>query len=182
MREPTHAVAQQERAGRTLPSQKKWWILSALLALAIVALVAVLLWLTSPDSARDGLQPDPNVQVGSISGDFADLDKIVDEGMLTFSINSTPSFPSGTEPGNLMIENAEINNNRFTVAIYRNDTNEKIYESGYLDPGQYIENAPLSVDLEAGTYECTAQFSTYKLSDNTPIGQAAAEVKVYVQG
>lgn len=184
MGQAKEAAMRQERQqeGRGKPSQKKWWALAALLLLTIAALVAALWWLTGPNADRDGLQPDPNVQVGSISGDFEDLDKIVDEGMLTFSINSTPSFPDGTSPGNLMIENAEINNNRFTVAIYRNDTNEKIYESGYLDPGQYIESAPLSADLDPGQYECTAQFSTYKLADNTPIGQAAAEVTVYVQG
>lgn len=157
-------------------------MLAALLALLTVALAAALLWFTTPNPDRDGLMPDPNVKVGSISGDFADLDKIVDEGMLTFSINATPSFPDGTSPGNLMIENAEINNNRFTVSIYRNDTGEMIYESGYLDPGQYIEEAPLSVDLDEGVYECIARFSTYRLADNTPIGQAAAEVKIYVQG
>ena len=164
------------------PHRRLWAALAVLLLLLIAAAVALFVWLTSPDPNRDGLQPDPNVKVGSLSGDFADLDKIVDEGMLTFSINATPAFPDGTSPGNLMIENAEINNNRFTVAIYRTDTGEKVYESGYLDPGQYIEEAALSVDLEPGKYPCTAQFSTYKLSDNTPIGQAAAEITLYVQG
>lgn len=163
-------------------SQRKWVILSILLLLLIAAGVAAFLWLTTPNADRDGMLPDANARVGSLSGDFDDLDKIVDEGMLTFSINVTPSFASGTEPGNLMIENAEINNNRFTCAIYRKDNGEKIYQSGYLDPGQYIEKAPLDADLEPGQYPCTAYFETFKLSDNAPIGQAAAEITIYVQG
>lgn len=163
-------------------SQKKWVALAVLLLLLIAAGVAAFLWLTTPNADRDGMLPDANARVGSLSGDFEDLDKIVDEGMLTFSINVTPSFSDGTSSGNLMIENAEINNNRFTCAIYRKDNGEKIYQSGTLDPGQYIENAPLDADLEPGEYPCTAYFETYKLSDNTPIGQAAAEITVYVQG
>lgn len=163
-------------------SQRKWVALAALLALLIAAGVAAFVWLTTPNAERDGMLPDANAKVGSLSGDFDDLDKIVDEGMLTFSINVTPSFADGTSPGNLMIENAEINNNRFTCAIYRKDNGEKIYQSGALDPGQYIETAPLDADLEPGEYPCTAYFETFKLSDNSPIGQAAAEITVYVLG
>ena len=179
---PADAAPTPTSAAPAKKSQRKWTILAVVLLLLIAAAVAVFIWLTSPDPNRDGLQPDANAKIGSLSGDFDDLDKIVDEGMLTFSINVTPAFDNGTSPGNLMIENAEINNNRFTCAIYRKDTGEQIYQSGSLDPGQYIENAPLSVDLDPGTYPCTAYFSTFKLSDNTPIGQAAAEITVYVLG
>lgn len=176
---PAQAVPAAQPAQK---SQRPWIVLAVLLVLLIAAGLALFLWLTTPNADRDGMLPDANVKIGSLSGDFEDLDKIVDEGMLTFSINVTPSFNDGSSFGNLMIENAEINNNRFTCAIYRKDNGEKIYQSGYLDPGQYIETAPLDVDLEPGTYPCTAYFDTYKLSDGTPIGQAAAEITVYVLG
>ena len=153
----------------------------ALLVVLLLAAIAACLWYCNRP-VDDGLAADPNVKVGSITGSTEDLNKIVDEGMLTFSINATPAFPDGASPGNLMIENAEINNNRFTVEITRDDTGETVYRSGALDPGQYIDDVPLDVALPAGEYACTAQFSTYKLSDNTPIGQAAAEITVYVQG
>ena len=178
---PQSAPAPAPQPAPARKSQRKWVILAILLLLLIAAGIAAFIWLTTPNADRDGMLPDANAKVGSLSGDFEDLDKIVDEGMLTFSINVTPSFPDGASPGNLMIENAEINNNRFTCAIYRKDNGEKIYQSGYLDPGQYIENAPLDADLEPGEYPCTAYFETFKLSDNAPIGQAAAEITVYVQ-
>ena len=151
-------------------------VLLVLLAAALIA--GAVYFFNKP--ADNSLATDPNVKVGSITGSTEDLDKIVDEGMLTFSINSTPTFENGTAPGNLMIENPDINNNRFTVTIYRDDTGEVVYKSGALDPGQYINDVPLDVDLEAGEYSCTAQFDTYRIADSSPIGQAAAGLTVHV--
>lgn len=169
--------AQREVEGSRAATAKK--VALAVAILLLLALVAAGLWYCNRP-ADDGLAADPNVKVGSLTGNTEDLDKIVDEGMLTFSINSTPVFDNGTANGNLMIENSEINNNRFTVAITRDDTGETIYESGALDPGQYIDDVPLDVALPAGEYTCTATFTTYKLSDNSPIGQAAAGLTITV--
>lgn len=169
---------QEEQNVRNAESgRKRWIVVIALVVLA--ALVAVGVWYFNRP-ADDPLAADPNVRVGSITGSTEDLDKIVDEGMLTFSINSTPVFESGTANGNLMIENSEINNNRFTVEITRDDTGETVYQSGALDPGQYVDDVPLDVALPAGEYACTATFSTYRLSDNSPIGQAAAGVTITI--
>ncbi len=160
------------------PSRKKRAAIIAGLVLLLLAGLAV--WWVLGRTSEGALPSDPNVRVGSITGGTEDLDKIVDEGMLTFSINSTPVFEDGAANGNLMIENSEINNNRFTVTIVRDDTGEKIYQSGALDPGQYIDDVPLDVDLPAGEYACTATFSTYRLSDDSPIGQAAAGLTITV--
>lgn len=159
---------------------KKKWILLILLLLAIIAgVIAAFVYFTTPAPQDNSLKPDPNVKVGALT-DMGDLDKIVDEGMLTFSINASPSFESGDSEGNLLIENPSINNNRFTVTITRNDNKETVYQSGYLEPGQYIEMAKLNVSLPAGSYPCTAQFQTYKIGTDKAIGQAAAELVIYV--
>ncbi len=100
--------------------------------------------------------------------------------MLTFGINATPSFENGSAKGNLMIENPPENGNRFTVAIYRRDTEEKIYQSGYLDPGQVIETAPLDAELAEGEYPCVAYFDAYSLGDDSYLGRAGAEITLYV--
>lgn len=176
------ALAAAMRAEPEKKPQRKWIVVSVLLLLLIAALAAGFVYLTSSSPDDEALKPDPNVQIGSLTGGTEGLDKIVDEGMLTFGINATPSFATGSAPGNLMIENADINNNRFTVTIYRDDTKEVVYKSGYLDPGQYIENAALDTALPAGTYPCTAQFNTYSLEDEKPIGTAAAQITLYVLG
>ena len=172
---PTKSSSQ----GSAPTPNKRRTLLLAVLVVLLLAAVAASLWFCNRP-ADEGLAPDPNVRVGSVTGSTADLDKIVDEGMLTFSINSTPVFDDGRSPGNLMIENPDINNNRFTVEITRDDTGETVYKSGALDPGQYIDGVPLDVNLTAGEYVCTATFSTFRLADDSPIGQAAAGIKITV--
>ncbi|MBS5065056.1 MAG: hypothetical protein KHZ58_14905 [Hungatella hathewayi] len=137
-----------------------------------------------PEVQYPQLEPEGNVRSGTLSdpaGRQAELDAIVEEGMLTFSINATPVMKDGKSAANLLIENPPSNGNRFTVTISREDTGETIYRSGYLDPEQYIEEARLETELPAGEYSCLANFDAYRISDNAYIGRAAARLTLYVQ-
>lgn len=126
---------------------------------------------------------------GAVEGgwDEADTDKIVEnlnekveEGMINISMNTSPNFANGTSAGNLMIVNESINRYPQVVEITRNDTNEVIYKSGAIPVGSKIETAKLSVDLDAGTYECTAMF--YNVDPNTGnyLGCAGAIINITV--
>ena len=95
----------------------------------------------------------------------ASLNEKVEEGMINISMNTSPNFPNGTSAGNLMIVNESINRYPQIVEITRNDTGEVIYKSGAIPVGSKIEAAKLSVDLDAGMYECTAMF--YNVDPNT---------------
>lgn len=136
-----------------------------------------------PEFQYPKLEPEGNVRSGTLSdpaGRKAELEAIVQEGLLSFSINATPVIKNGM--ANLLIENPANNGNRFTVTINREDTGEKIYQSGYLDPEQYIEDVKLDVELSPGEYTCVANFDAYRISDNAYIGRAAARITLYVQG
>ena len=126
---------------------------------------------------------------GAVEGgwDEADTDKIVEnlnekveEGMINISMNTSPNFANGTSAGNLMIVNESINRYPQVVEITRNDTNEVVYKSGAIPVGSKIETAKLSVDLDAGTYECTAMF--YNVDPNTGnyLGCAGAIINITV--
>ena len=115
-----------------------------------------------------------NADTGAVEGgwDEADTESIVaslnekvEEGMINISMNTSPNFPNGTSEGNLMIVNESINRYPQIVEIIRNDTGEVIYKSGAIPVGSKIEAAKLSVDLDAGMYECTAMF--YNVDPNT---------------
>ena len=125
-----------------------------------------------------------NVKTGTLEIDPAkrqeELNRVVEEGMLAFSINATPFMEDGASTANLLVENPPGNGKRFTITIQRNDTGEEIYKSGYLDPEQYIDDVPLDVVLEKGEYACTAYLDAYRLSDNAYIGRAGARITLYV--
>ncbi|WP_343207982.1 hypothetical protein [Anaerolentibacter hominis] len=134
-----------------------------------------------------GLVQDPNARIGTLDQTEAErireLEEIVNKSMITMSINATPCFRNGE--GNLMLENPSENGSRITVALYprgkEEQEEEKLYQSGALDPGQYIDNVRLDRELAAGEYPCTAYFLAYDLSDDSYIGKAAIEITIYVE-
>lgn len=111
---------------------------------------------------------------------IASLNEKVEEGMINISMNTSPNFRDGTAEGNLMIVNEGINRYPQVVEISRNDTGEMIYKSGAIPVGSKIEHAKLSVDLPAGTYECTAMFYNVDPNTGSYLGCAGAIISITV--
>lgn len=137
------------------------------------------------DTTAPGIVYDEGAVVGG--WDEADTDKIianlnekVEEGMINISMNTSPNFANGTSAGNLMIVNESINRYPQVVEITRNDTNEIVYKSGAIPVGSKIETAKLSVDLDAGTYECTAMFYNVDPDAGNYLGCAGAIININV--
>ena len=108
------------------------------------------------------------------------LNTQLEEGMINISMNTSPYFEDSTSKGNLMIVNETINRYPQKVQIIRNDTDEIIYTSGAIAVGSKIEAAALDVDLDAGTYECTALFHNLDNSGNI-IGSAGAIITITIK-
>lgn len=161
-----------------------------ILILLIIALVLFLFKSCSGEQAPDPIPSGSIVyDTGAVEGgwDEADTDKIVDslnekveQGMINISMNTSPIFQNGTSTGNLMIVNVSINNYPQVVEIVRNDTNESIYKSGAIAVGSKIEKAKLDVDLDAGTYDCTAMFYNVDPATGDFLGCAGAIITVTV--
>ncbi len=98
--------------------------------------------------------------------------------MLAMSINATPSGKTkGSGRGiNWLIENPSNQGKLIRVEVWRDDTGEMIYETGAIQPGTYVESAPLKTDLPPGQYACTARFYAYQEETERYIGQAAARI------
>ena len=156
--------------------------------LVIVVAVIILLLLRScgaPANDPGGIEFDPSATEGG--WDEADTDEIiaglnekVEAGMINISMNTSPVFADGTSEGSLMIVNEAVNNYPQVVEISRDDTGELIYKSGAIPVGSKIESAKLSVDLDPGTYKCTALFYNVDPDTGDYLGCAGAVVTVTV--
>lgn len=169
---------------RANKNKKHLVVIAALLVIAIA--VFVLTSCNEESSVKTfNLDKDANTEKGAISTPDPqkvkeDLNKIVEDGMMTISMNLSPVFQDGTSQGNLLIYNDPSNKNPQVVEIYLKDSGELIYQSGGIDVGEKIEFAPLLVDLETGSYPCVAYFNAVNAETKELVGKAGAEITIEV--
>lgn len=108
------------------------------------------------------------------------LNSVVDEGMFNVSINAKAIFNDAKSEGSIGLENIPENRYYCRVAIRRDDTNEVLYESQGLKPGQYIDKITLKQTLPAGNYDCTAQVIATDPESLDDIGQVQVKIQVIV--
>jgi hypothetical protein len=166
--------------------------IAVIVLLALIILAAVFLLLRSCGS--DGGDSKSSVSGITYDGDAIpggwaehDTDEIVEtlnrqveKGMINISMNTTPVFSTGANEGSLMIVNEGVNRYPQIVEITRNDTGEAIYTSGAIPVGSKIEQDTLDVVLPAGSYECTALFSSVDPDSGAVIGCAGAIITITV--
>lgn len=132
-----------------------------------------------------GLVYEDNAVIGSAGGDVdvAAMQEMVDRGMITMSINATPmmSLSNRAAGVNWLIENPEGQSTKLIrVEVIREDTGDKIYETGVLRPGTYVTDTQPDVELAAGQYPCTAYFYSYDIETEEFLGKAGASITLYV--
>ena len=175
------AVAEKSKEKKRFPV-----VAVALLLVAAVAAAAGGTWWYFVGRVPPEERIEPNAVVGSMPGKTleqiqAELDRQVAESEVAFAINSSPRFESGSAKGNILFENPESNGKLTRVEITDDESGDLLYKSGLLEPGSYVPEAKLLVDLEAGSYTCTATIYAYKLEDETYIGKVAAGVTLVVE-
>lgn len=77
--------------------------------------------------------------------------------------------------------NPEQNDCYFVISVIIDETGETIYESKYLKPGQHLYEVELLRALEAGKYQATLHYSTYSMTDLTPMNGADVPFELVVQ-
>jgi hypothetical protein len=168
-----------------MESTKKQWI-PWLCCAGLLVLVGILIWYFRfrPQETQDDFF-DPAAVTGILPGMSeeeiqAELDRVVEEGMMNISIASEISFADAASSGLANINNVEANHYDFSVAITLDDTGETVYESGGIQPGQYIQYIELSEQLEAGRYPATAVFTAYTQDTHQIVGSAGAQLSLQI--
>lgn len=97
-----------------------------------------------------------------------------------------PGYPSITLPANqtavtMALLNPEGNPCYFTFELVLKDTEEVLYTSGLVPPGQMISDLTLSRALPAGEYPATIRISTTSLEDGSAMNGANVETLLMVR-
>lgn len=150
------------------------------LLIAIVVLLAILIvvggviayQLISKDNQRleeektglfKTIEQDPNVVVAegdkSISDKLAELQKQVDEGHVSLSMNVTMIVEDGSKTGEIYLENPEANRYDMFVTVFLDETQSVIGQTGIIPRGSAIKSMELDKKLKKGTHPATITYN-----------------------
>ncbi len=124
------------------------------------------------DSSAPELDLDPNA--GAWNGQQPE-DKGGEEVGIKIPGYPSITIPANTETVTVALLNPEGNPCYFKFRLVLNDTNEVLYESKLVQPGDAITEITMSKALSAGEYNATIEISTLSLDGETPLNGANVE-------
>lgn len=115
-----------------------------------------------------------------------EADQTLNQSVVQSDKISIPGFKAWTiDAGETKVStnfyNPEKNTCYFVISVILDDTGETIYESKYIKPGQHLYEVELFKALEAGKYQATLHYSTYSMTDLTPMNGANVPFELIVQ-
>ncbi len=176
------------RKNEKTKKNKKWIIVVVLLLAGAATALGMLRSGGAPPEISSRNQRDMDAMLGQMPGktqqDYNDvLNKLVEEGMFNISINSAIVCEGGV--ADLGIENIAQNRYMMQVDIYLQGKNgdKKVYESGIIAPGYYIERADVDTSgLAPGSYAAVAVFRAIDAEDETTeAGSSRIEITLTVK-
>lgn len=114
----------------------------------------------------------------------AELNRQVEDGYISISMNTSPYFENGNAKGNLSIDNSKENRHPQVIQIFLLDENDKasdlIYTSPVIPVGSRVDEDSLDVPLSKGTYKCVAYFNAVT-EEGEILGTAGAVINITVK-
>ena len=133
------------------------------------------------EEQKEAFQPDLDPDAENWTGE-----KIPDKSEEEAVGIKIPGYPSITIPADqqevaVSLLNPEGNPCYFTFELVLKDTDETLYTSKLVAPGQAISNITLSKSLPAGEYPATLRITTASLEDGSAMNGANVETVLMVQ-
>ena len=89
---------------------------------------------------------------------------------------------SGTKEVSVELVNPEENDVYFEISFYLPDTDETIYTSKLISPGQHLYDITLEREMETGEYPLTVRYATYSADESlTPKNGAEVNCTLVVK-
>lgn len=85
------------------------------------------------------------------------------------------TIAAGTKDVSVELMNPEENNVYFEISFYLPETDETIYTSKLIKPGQHLYDITLEREMEAGEYPLTVRYAAYS-ADDEMVPRNGAEV------
>ena len=174
-------MSKQEHSGIVL--QTKHIVIGIILAVAVIAAAVLVGMNLSRSKQQDTFTPDLEQGTSAWSGDQLP-DKSADSGeAVGIKIPGYPSIslPANQETVQVALLNPEGNPCYFTFELVLSDTDEVLYTSKQVPPGQMIEEIKLSRPLESWQNIATLRITTSSLQDGSAMNGANVETILDVQ-
>lgn len=139
-------------------------------------------WFAPESQQGQSFTPEIDSNAGAWNGD-ALPDKTEDTPTVGIKIPGYPSIilPANQKDVTAAFLNPEGNPCYFTFELALRDTDEVLYTSKLVPPGQVISNITLSRALSAGEYNAVIRISTTSLEDGSAMNGANVETVLIVQ-
>lgn len=152
---------------------KKW--IPFLGVCLIVAGILGFTYMKSKEENSGGL----HIEKNTVAWDKT-LDKTNEQEGQSIQIPYYPDINVEKKDAAVTLVNPKENPCYFTYTFFRQDTGEKIYQSGLLEPGKAIDGMKLDKELKTGVYQISILINTYSLDDRSPMNNATVKTKLVV--
>lgn len=178
--------------GETKERENSMWVMRICLIIAVVLLILLMLRCCGSRKLPESIDDRPNtvdIRRGGIDDAVleemtddeivAELNRQVQQSMITMAINPEPTFRDGQ--GNLLIQNEETNQGPIVVEIKRSDIGTTIYTSPVVPLGKRVNSGTLDAELPVGDYPCTAYFHYVDEQTGEILGTGGVSVTVHIR-
>lgn len=169
--------------------RRKQWpiIVLVIVLLAIIAALAIALFSKndSQDSPTPTVTPTPTAQLAidpNAGALVTPTPAPVEPGVAIPGWGSM-TIPAGVTEVHTSMQNPEANEGWYylTFELRLKDTNEVIFTTGLIPPGQYCNAVTLTRPLEPGEYAAIVHVQPYRISDQSPTNNADMETVLIVK-